>query len=147
MSVRGLNEADPLAESIGVAPDLDVDVASIPSWALLKLDAYSERRIRGETKDIQDFVWLLRNYERTCDPLRPFEELAEPIRNDRIDVDDAGAMLLGKDVATLHAWPTIEPIIGVLAESSDRYSRLIGDVLAGIGLGDDERKHDRGAGL
>lgn len=131
MSVRGLAESERLTEAIEVEPGLCVDVASVPSWALLKLEAYRDRRQRGETKDIQDFAWLLDNYEQAGDELRVHDELSHFVQSDLIAVEDAGAMLLGKDVAAAHTRAMIGPLAAVLVEAEDPYSRLVNDVLAG----------------
>ncbi len=89
----------------------------------------SDRRRDAQTKDIQDFVWLLENYEQACDPERVHRELSEFLRDDVIDAECAGSMLLGIDTAAIHTRATIATIVRVLEEASDPYSRLVNDAI------------------
>src|SRR4029453_11259293 len=109
------------------------------SLALLKLHAYQDRRARGERKDIQDFDWFLRNYESPGNEPRIHNELGEPLRDGRLEIDDAGAALLGLDVAKLHPARAIAPIRDLLVHSHDPLSRVIGDVLGHLAVVDEDQ--------
>lgn len=63
MTVHGFAEAAAHCDLIEVERGLHVHVASLPSLALLKLHAYLDRRVKGVTKDIQDFDWIARHYD------------------------------------------------------------------------------------
>lgn len=128
MSVLGFRESDGLCEFVDVGEGLAVPVATVPSLALLKLHAYRDRRLRGERKDIQDFDWYLQNYESAGNELRVHEELAEGLRDQALEVENAGACLLGLDVARQHAGVAIAGVREVLVEARDPWSRVITDV-------------------
>jgi predicted nucleotidyltransferase len=102
MSVLGFKESEAGCELVDIGMDLLVPVAAIPSLALLKLHAYRDRRKRGESKDIQDFDWFLRHYESAGNELRVHEELGDLLRAEHLSIENAGAALLGADVAWLH---------------------------------------------
>lgn len=131
MSVVGFEESEPRCELIEVVPGLEVSVAAVPSLALLKLHAYADRRSRHETKDIQDFDWYLRHYESADNELRIHDDLGEFIRGGALDIEFAGAALLGRDLArTCPATALVVPRT-ILHEARDPWSRLVDHVLAG----------------
>jgi predicted nucleotidyltransferase len=138
MSVRHMSSPGLRTESIELEPNLFVQVASIPSWALLKLDAYADRRAGAVTKDIEDFYWLLGCYEDAGNEERVFDELGDLIRDDGLDADDAGALLLGRDLAMTHASETLSAVRALLAEAHDPYSRLVNDIRRAERMGEVE---------
>ncbi|MBL8861737.1 MAG: nucleotidyl transferase AbiEii/AbiGii toxin family protein [Planctomycetes bacterium] len=146
MTVHGFAEAAAHCDVIEVENGLLVHVASLPSLALLKLHAYLDRRTKGVTKDIQDFDWIARHYDFPSDhELRIHEELAERLIASGTEFSEAGAMLLGVDVARIHSMAVIAPVRRLLTESLDPHSRAIEDVLkAARGLDDERRQELRG---
>lgn len=143
MSVRGLAEAAAHCDAIEVGSGLQVEAASLPSLALLKLHAYLDRRVRGIAKDIQDFDWLLRHYDVPPQHvLRIHAELADVLIAAGIEFSEAGAMLLGQDVARIHTEAVIEPVAGLLAELGDQWGRPVEHVLAAHRVVDEEREQE-----
>jgi len=141
MSVVGFQESESRCELIAVAPGLEVPVAAIPSLALLKLHAYVDRRSRHETKDIQDFDWYLRHYESAGNELRIHDELGEFVRGDALDIEFAGAALLGSDLARSIPPPALVVQRAVLDEARDPWSRLVNHVLGRVtSSGEDEER-------
>lgn len=138
MSVQGFRESEGGCELLDTGMGLTVPVAAIPSLALLKLHAYRDRRQRGERKDIQDFDWYLRNYELAGNESRVHEELGEALRSDLIGIQDAGAALLGLDVARMHTSDAITAAREILIESRDPWSKVTTDVLMGKRAADDD---------
>jgi len=143
MSVRGFAEAARHCVAIELEGGLRVQVASLPSLALLKLHAYAERRRRGVVKDIQDFDWILRHYDFPSEHvLRIHDELAEALIATGTDYSEAGAMLLGSDLARFHTTDAIEPLRSLLEELVDAYSRAVEDMLLASGRDGDEDARD-----
>lgn len=143
MAVHGFRASEGLREAVEVGAGLVVPIAAITSLALLKLHAYRDRRARGERKDIRDFDWFLRHYESAGNEERVFVELADVVRDGRIEVRDAGATLLGLDIARSHASDAIDPARPLLVEARDPWSRLIADLLVGSRGADDESHEGR----
>lgn len=139
MSVRHMSSPGLRTESIELEPGLFVQVASIPSWALLKLDAYADRRAGAITKDIEDFYWLLGCYEDAGNIDRVFDEIGDLIRDDRVDAENAGALLLGLDLARIHAGETLSAVRVLLDEAHDPYSRLVNDIRRSERVGEIEQ--------
>lgn len=142
MSVRALRAAEPNREWVDVGGGLLVPVAMLPSLALLKLDAYLERRRRGHRKDIQDFDWMLRHYDTAGNTIRIHDELGDSLRVEKIQIEDGGAALLGLDVARAHPVDALTPIRAMLREAQDPWSLMIGDMCAADRPIDD-RDHER----
>lgn len=140
MSVRHMSTPGLHAESIELEPGLFVQVATIPSWALLKLDAYEDRRTDAITKDIEDFYWLLNCYEDAGNAERTFDELGDLLRDEQVEAEDAGALLLGRDLAKVHGQESLSIVRRILVEAEDPYSRLVTDIrkAANTGYSDDD---------
>lgn len=102
MTVAGFAEAFAAAVVVELAAGLQVKVASLPGLAILKLFAWSDRRLR-DAKDAIDFCTLLRsyggagNFDRLSDPDQGWERFFS------LDCDEekAGAWLLGGDCGVL----------------------------------------------
>ncbi len=146
MTVHGFAEAAVHCSVIEIERGLLVHVASLPSLALLKLHAYLDRRTKGVTKDIQDFDWIARHYDFPSDhELRIHDELAERLIASGTEFSEAGAMLLGVDVAKIHSMAAIAPVRRLLTESLDPHSRVIEDVMKVARVLDDERRQEQRA--
>jgi predicted nucleotidyltransferase len=143
MSVCGFEESEGLREFVDAGNGLVIPVAAVPSLALLKLHPYADRRSRGERRDIQDFDWLLRNYESADNEQRVHDDLGDALREELFDTEDAGAALLGLDVSKAHARDSIDPVRALLDEARDSFSRLVGDVIGPGGDTDDENRARR----
>ncbi len=139
MSVAGFLESETRCESVSLESGLTIPVAALPSLAVLKLHAYRDRRQRSVRKDIQDFDWFLENYAAAGNEVRIYEDLADALNEDRIDIGDAGAALLGLDVAITHDEAELRSIRDILDEARDPWSTLIADVVARRHAFDDDR--------
>jgi predicted nucleotidyltransferase len=146
MSVVGFQDSEARRELIDLEGGLVVPVAALPSLALLKLHAYLDRRQRAVSKDIQDFDWFLRHYEVAGNEVRIHEELGDHLIGDLMDIQDAGAALLGLDLAGSHTEAAIVPARELLVEARDPWSRIITHVLAREPIHDDDENLHRRTG-
>lgn len=129
MSVHAFGECSARLQNVEISPGVVLDSASVPSLAVLKLFAYLDRRARGESKDIQDVDWLLRNYEHAGNEERVHDELLELLIDGVIEAEHAGALLLGRDAAAIHSPSSLGALHAVLREARDPYAPIVQDVL------------------
>lgn len=115
MNVAGYAEVAATAERVNVADDLVVNVASLPGLALLKLFAWHDRA-PGNTKDAEDLLTLMRNYTEAGNRDRVFELDETVFAELGYDLDDAGVLLLGVDIARLANPATLAQCIEILDE-------------------------------
>lgn len=140
MSVHAFGECSARLQHVEITPGVVLDSASVPSLAVLKLFAYLDRRTRGETKDIQDLDWLLRHYECAGNEDRVHAELLDVLIDGVIEAEHAGALLLGRDAASIHSQVTLESLHAVLREALDPYSRVVQDILRAGASTEDRRR-------
>jgi predicted nucleotidyltransferase len=128
MSMFGFREALGSSVTVLLPDDAMVAVVSLPALAILKLIAWSERRLREPGKDAYDLLLIIRNYadasgERIYD--------ANPHVGSPSDYEAAGAWLLGKDMAQLLDQPGHERLARIIADEADAGGqlRLVGDMM------------------
>jgi predicted nucleotidyltransferase len=95
MSLAGFDHVFSDSITCDLAPGLRIKVVPLPVLALLKILAFMDNP-RARQKDIEDFVEILKRYEQ--DGERRFSEV---VFDARVSFEDAGALLLGRDVAHL----------------------------------------------
>ncbi|MBB1631947.1 nucleotidyl transferase AbiEii/AbiGii toxin family protein [Cupriavidus sp. UME77] len=122
MNVAGYPEVAEAAEQVEVAEGLVVNVASLSGLALLKLFAWQDRW-EESTKDADDLLTLMRAYTDAGNFDRIFELADDVLTELGYDTDDAGALLLGKDIATLARPDTYAQCIRIL-ETPELLDRL-----------------------
>ena len=138
MSALGLAEAFDSAVERQITEVLSVHVATEAAFALLKVVAYMDRPT-ARSKDLGDLVDAFARYEDEGD--RRFELFEVGVDNSPLQFEEAGAYLLGTDVAVLAAPKTRGVIQDFLAGLTDEYSRPIGQVLTEEKrTGSDERR-------
>jgi predicted nucleotidyltransferase len=98
MHVAGFSEALQTALLVQVATGLIIRVASLAGLALLKLFAWRDRSLE-DTRDATDLVMLCRHYAEAGNLDRIYEEALPALQAVGLDVELAGAWLLGKDTA------------------------------------------------
>ena len=127
MSTRGFEEAFESArpEQVG---DLVVPMASVAACVLLKFVSYSDRRAE-RVRDLIDIVHCFELYGSEPDPRR--YEIGEPeVDGTPVSYDEAGAYLLGQEVAALARRGSLAPVRAVLASIDDEYAWPIQQILA-----------------
>jgi len=126
MSALGLAETFHSAVERPIAEALSVHVATVAAFALLKVVAYMDRPA-ARSKDLGDLIDAFTRYEEESD--RRFELFDVSVDSLPLRFEEAGAYLLGTDVAALAAPKTRSVIQAFLAGLTDEYSRPIGQAL------------------
>ena len=93
MSVLGFEEALSHSTATNI-DDLEIQVIDIPSFIVLKVFAWGDRRERTK-KDLEDIEFILSKYE---DDERAYKELAEELNSGDVKLLDATIYLLGQDI-------------------------------------------------
>ncbi len=106
---------------------IEIPYASRLMQAQQKAAAYLDRRDRGVTHDVLDFMWVLRNYEEAGNESRVFDEAWATIEGNDIEPFAWGAALLGRDLKR-NAAELLEPVRRLLAELDDSESRASRDL-------------------
>jgi predicted nucleotidyltransferase len=138
MSALGLAEAFGSAVERQITETLSVPVATEAAFALLKVVAYMDRPT-ARTKDLGNLIDAFTRYEEEGD--RRFGLFDVSVDNAPLQFEEAGAYLLGADVAALAAPRTRGVVQAFLAGLTDEYSQPIGQVLTEEKrAGSDERR-------
>lgn len=101
MSALGFAEVAATTLAVALPGNVRVDVAGPAGQALLKLVAWSDRRSMRRGGDAYDLTILLRNYLESGHEERLYDEAAELLDEPDFDREVAGAILLGRDVASM----------------------------------------------
>jgi predicted nucleotidyltransferase len=127
MSTLGLEEAFESArpEQVG---DLVVPIASVAACVLLKLVAYNDRPAE-RVRDLIDIVHCFELYADEPDARR-YEIGEVEVDGTRVSYDEAGAHLLGQEVAALARHESLVTVRRVLASIDDEYARPIQQLLS-----------------
>ena len=127
MSTLGFEEAFESArpEQVG---DLVVPIASVAACVLLKFIAYNDRPAE-RVRDLIDIVHCFELYGDEPDARR--YEIGEPeVDGTPVSYDEAGAHLLGQEVAALARRESLAAVSAVLASIDEEYARPIQQILS-----------------
>ncbi len=97
----GFREAYGAAVRIDLPESQWIDVAPLHALMLLKLAAWSDRRLVAHHKDAQDIRIFLKHYLDAGNQERLATEAAHLLEGHDFDYEQAGAWLLGHDAAKL----------------------------------------------
>ncbi len=139
MTTLGLAEAFACARPQALSDDLILPMVSLAGCALLKLIAYRDRP-EERARDLLDVVYCFERYAEEAGG--PRHDAAGVVVDDEVvSYEEAGAYLLGAEVAAL-AWPATLTAIGeVLARLVDEDAWPIRQILTEEGRwGDDHRR-------
>jgi len=100
MSTLGFVEVASTTIPTTLPGGVTVDVAGPVGLTLLKLVAWSDRRLTRPGSDAYDLTILLRNYLDAGQEDRLYYEAADLLDDPHFDREVAGAILLGRDIAT-----------------------------------------------
>jgi predicted nucleotidyltransferase len=123
MNLAGFEEALASSIPIQIEENLIVRVASIPGLMILKLVAWSDRRLEAD-KDAADIYRLLTAYADAGNTDRLYEHEMALLEAVGFDMELAGAELVGHDVAQLCSPPTLALIRSVL-ETEPTFESLV----------------------
>ena len=130
MSVLGFAEVAATALAVMLPGNVRVDVAGPAGQALLKLVAWSDRRTTRRGSDAYDLAILLRNYLESGQEERLYNEAAELLDEPAFDREVAGAILLGRDIASMVDYESVATLRAILEPEMDPGGnlRLVGDL-------------------
>jgi len=131
MTVTGFDEANANALTVQLPADgLTIRVTSIPGLALLKLVAWFERG-HANPKDAHDLILLMRNYADAGNADRLYGEKLPLLESVNFELERAGAILLGNDVAAIARPETVKNLKTKLANPHER-NRLLTQLAVGV---------------
>lgn len=128
MSTLGVEEAFECAKQEQIAPGLRLRVVPIPGLVLLKLVAYQDRP-EERARDLTDVVYCFEHYEGRIEESRRFDLTGVTVEGQPIQFDEAGAYLLGTEVAGLARPKSLDAVSRFLKILADEYAKPIGQIL------------------
>lgn len=128
MSTLGIEEAFECAKSEELAPGLSLPVVPIPGLVLLKIVAYQDRP-EERKRDLTDVVFCFEHYEEVLEGSRRFDLTGVTVDGHPVQFEEAGAYLLGIDVAKLARPKSLVAVRKFLDMFSDEYARPISQIL------------------
>ena len=125
LAVEPLSRCSKECQRIDLGSGRSILVVTVPALALLKAFAYLERRRDGEVRDLEDFDFILRSYVALAGDERVFEEAPDLLAEGLLAPEDAGAFLLGLDLARGFAEEDLRPVLRLVEEANDVYGELV----------------------
>jgi len=102
MQVFGFKEALASAEQVLLPTGVQIQVASVPALALLKLTAWEERNLLAPRKDAADLMLIIEHYlDIGTNRARLLGDFSEWTEEEGFDVVEGGARLLGMEIRAL----------------------------------------------
>jgi len=138
MSVLGFMEALEASIDVLLPSARQVAVVSLPMLAVLKVLAWSERRLIAPRKDASDLLLILQNYLDSGNSERLYSEASQLLESPDFHYERAGSWLAGKDAietiqeCSLKADRIEKILCSTLEAESDPNGqlRLIGELMA-----------------
>lgn len=119
MDVFGFREALASAWRVRLPEGVEAALVSLPALALLKLIAWQDRHYRAPKKDALDLMLVVANYLDLGNQDRLWREFPAWTDEDDFDTRQAGARLLGVDIADLLDDAGRERVARLLVQQSD----------------------------
>ena len=116
--------------SVGLPGGREIRIVSLPALTILKLMAWTDRRLSQPGKDAYDLAGILRNCLDAGNQGRLYAEAAHLLDTPDFDYELAGAWLLGYDMAQLLPKAAKVPVAEILVTESDLSGpvELVGDM-------------------
>jgi predicted nucleotidyltransferase len=128
MNVCGLEEALECARDENITDNLTLPVVTIAGSVLTKIIAYLDRP-QARARDLIDMVYYFEHYETRLGESRRFDLTETQVNGVPLKYEEAGAFLLGTEVAAL-AKPNSLKIVQAFVELfSDEFARPISQIL------------------
>lgn len=128
MSTLGVEEAFASAKLEELVPGLSVRVVPIPGLVLLKIVAYQDRP-EERARDLSDVVYCFEYYEEDIVQSRRFDLVGVDVIGEPVEFEEAGAYLLGTEVARLASPKSLLAARRLIDMIPDEYSRPISQIL------------------
>jgi predicted nucleotidyltransferase len=129
MTACGLEEALECARDHDVAPNLRLPVVTIPGLVLTKVVAYMDRP-EERVRDLIDILYCFEHYEATGGQSRRFDHAATEVDGKAVTFEEAGAFLLGMEVAVLAKPKSVEIVRRFLSTIPDGFARPVSQILS-----------------
>ncbi|MCI0484937.1 MAG: nucleotidyl transferase AbiEii/AbiGii toxin family protein [candidate division NC10 bacterium] len=128
MSTLGVEEAFASARLEELVPGLSVRVVPIPGLVLLKIVSYQDRP-EERARDLSDVVYCFEHYEEDIVQSRRFDLVGVDVIGEPVEFEEAGAYLLGTEVARLASPRSLLAARRLIDMIPDEYSRPISQIL------------------
>jgi len=128
MNTLGIEEAFQCAQPEELAPGLSLPVVPIPALVLLKIVAYQDRP-EDRKRDLIDVVYCSEHYEEDLEGSRRFNVAVTAVDERPVQYEEAGAFLLGFEVAKLAKAKSLVAVRKFLDRIPDEYARPISQIL------------------
>lgn len=128
MNILGLEEAFVNTEIITIEK-LEIRVADIDAFIVLKLLAWNDRR---EKKDLKDIITVLRKSPNEEDQGRVYDEFFNEIIEGRFEVDEAAIIFIGRNIQNKFKSETInkvKEIVDIILEQDTYISQCMPKIL------------------
>jgi predicted nucleotidyltransferase len=128
MNILGLEEAFVNTEIITIEK-LEIRVADIDAFIVLKLLAWNDRR---EKKDLKDIITVLRKSPNEEDQDRVYDEFFDEIIEGRFEVDEAAIIFIGRNIQNKFKSETInkvKEIVDIILEQDTYISQCMPKIL------------------
>ncbi len=128
MNVCGLEEALGCARDQEIATDLTLPVVTIPGLVLTKTIAYMDRP-EERARDLIDILYCFEHYETATSENRRFDHAGTQVNDKPLSYEEAGAFLLGIEVAVLAKPKSLAIVRRFYGAIADEYARPISQIL------------------
>ena len=129
MNVCGLEEALGCARDKEIAADLTLPVVTIPGLVLTKAIAYMDRP-EERARDLIDILYCFEHYETALGESRRFDHAGTQVNDEPLAYEEAGAFLLGIEVAAMAQPKSLAIVQRFHGTISDEFARPISQILS-----------------
>lgn len=128
MTACGFDEALECARDEEIAGDLKLPVVTIPGLVLTKVIAYMDRP-EERARDLIDIFYCFEHYETAPGQSRRFDHAGTGVEDRPLTYEEAGAFLLGIEVADLAKPKSLDIVRRFLDIIRDEFARPISQIL------------------
>ncbi len=132
MSIVGFKEAfeNSIMIRLNSDPELDVNVPTLPSLAVMKLIAWNEKP-NERAKDAEDLLFIMQEYEHAGNFDRLYKNEPDLLKEESFDNQLASIRLLGRDMAMIAEKDTAKEIRSILDAETQSSQDLIIKMIRG----------------
>lgn len=130
MTACGFDEALGCARDEEIAQDLKLPVVTIAGLVLTKVIAYMDRP-QERARDLIDILYCFEHYEATGEQSRRFDYAGTMLDGEELAYEEAGAFLLGIEVAALAKSESLDIVLRFLDSIRDEFAPAVSQILTG----------------